>query len=406
MNIKKVKGLPTEEKRLWFYLKVEKWKKMARRGNEINSVEPMLLVIERAYFLRDSFEQFKTTTDFDLRREIKINFVDEICQDAGGLIREWFSLVIEELFAPTFGLFKRAATAEVSYLFNNCSAIAHTNHLEYFYFTGQVIAKALFEQIPIKAHLSKIILKQLLNQTISVEDLKYFDEELWKSFDFLKNNTIDSDTQIGNFALSKKDPTTGNIVTIELKENGQNINIDNQNKEEYFQLYLDYSVIKASESQLKSFKSGFSSLISLNMIQGFDADELELFLCGDSKINIADWKKHTVYKGSYSEDHSVIKWFWEIVEKMNEGDKEKLLQFATGSRRVPAEGFAGLRSSNGKTSKFVIDSAPYVPLKAQYVISHTCFNTIEVPNYPDRETMESSIRQIIDCAACFQFSIE
>jgi E3 ubiquitin-protein ligase HUWE1 len=106
--------------------------------------------------LRDSFEQFRTITDLDLRRDIRIHFLDEISQDADGLICEWFSILIEELFDS------EESTKEVTYTIDANARRYNTNHLDYYYFCGQVIAKALYEEMTIKAYLSKLILKMLL----------------------------------------------------------------------------------------------------------------------------------------------------------------------------------------------------------------------------------------------------
>ncbi len=40
--------------------------------------DQITLVISRENVLRDSFEQFRTTDDFDLHKEIKIYYVNEI----------------------------------------------------------------------------------------------------------------------------------------------------------------------------------------------------------------------------------------------------------------------------------------------------------------------------------------
>lgn len=48
-------------------------------------------------------------------REVKIQFDDEIVEDAGGVIREWVHLVLEEMFNPHTGLFRLCDTKETAY---------------------------------------------------------------------------------------------------------------------------------------------------------------------------------------------------------------------------------------------------------------------------------------------------
>lgn len=67
--------------------------------------DSITLVIEREHVLRDSFEQFRTTDNFDLHKEIKIFYIGEVAQDAGGLMREWLTELTKALFSKETGLF-------------------------------------------------------------------------------------------------------------------------------------------------------------------------------------------------------------------------------------------------------------------------------------------------------------
>ncbi len=400
------KSLPTEDKRIWFYLRVDKDRRAAGRGNDIFSAEPIIIVVERENFLRDSFEQFRTTTDLDLRREVKIHFLNEVSQDAGGLIREWFSIVTEDLFDPRFGLFKRAGTSDLSYVFNEYSDQFLPNHLDYLFFCGQIVAKALYEAIPIKAYLSKAIVKQLLGLPLVPDDLKYVDLEIWNSMEFLRENAITAESAIGNFTVAKKDPTTEHETTVELKKGGENILITEENKAEFIELYFQHIVVSSTDAQFKAFQRGFNSLIKPSMISMMDVDELELFLCGEVVIDVKDWKANTIYKGEYNEGHPVIQNFWTMVEKMSGEERERLLRFCTGSRRAPAEGFRGLKAANGKVSKFCIEPRTAGEKGGAFLVAHTCFNKIELPMYTSLAMMEATVKKLLDAPSSFQFSFE
>lgn len=72
-----------------------------------------------------------------------------------------------------------------------------------------------------------------------------------------------------------------------------------------------------------------------------------LFNCccaGVPSIDVEDWKKHTDFK-FYTHNYptelelSNIHWFWQVIEDMKNEDRVRLLQFATGTSRVPAQGF-------------------------------------------------------------------
>lgn len=52
------------------------------------------LELDREKALKQSIEKIKT---IDLYKELKINFTGEVSYDAGGIIREWFYILIKEL---------------------------------------------------------------------------------------------------------------------------------------------------------------------------------------------------------------------------------------------------------------------------------------------------------------------
>lgn len=98
----------------------------------------------------------------DLKKEMKIIFVNEKCQDAGGLSREFFTVLMKELLSPNLGLFVTANTTEFSYKINEDSYHID-NFLTLYYFFGKILAKALFDSIPINVCLNQSIFKALLN---------------------------------------------------------------------------------------------------------------------------------------------------------------------------------------------------------------------------------------------------
>ena len=85
--------------------------------------------------------------------------------------------------------------------------------------------------------------------------------------------------------------------------------------------------------------AGFEDVIPRSYIKNFDEGELELLMSGVGSINIKDWRDNTEYK-NYSETDKVILWFWRAVLSFGDARRSKLLQFVTGTSRVPMNGFA------------------------------------------------------------------
>ena len=73
-----------------------------------------------------------------------------------------------------------------------------------------------------------------------------------------------------------------------------------------------------------------------------------------------------------------------------------MLQFSTGSTRVPVGGFKSLQSNRGKLAPFSIYKVEYEKGKKNYIKARTCFNRINLPNFPDEETLLEAINFVIE----------
>ena len=137
--------------------------------------------------------------------------------------------------------------------------------------------------------------------------------------------------------------------------------------------------------------AGFEDVIPRSYIQNLDEGELELLMSGVGSINIKDWRDNTEYK-NYSENDKVILWFWRAVLTFGDARRSKLLQFVTGTSRVPMNGFAELQGSDGP-KKFKIEKiGEYKSLPR----AHTCFNRLDLPEYRSYEELRSKIITAIE----------
>lgn len=136
----------------------------------------------------------------------------------------------------------------------------------------------------------------------------------------------------------------------------------------------------------------------------FDERELELLIGGIADIDVDDWKKHTDYRG-YQEQDEVIQNFWKVVRTWDSEQKSRLLQFTTGTSRIPVNGFKDLQGSDGPR-RFTIEKAGDVnalpkshtwyvdPLTLSGIIILTrvfSFNRLDLPPYKTYEALEGKL---------------
>jgi hypothetical protein len=231
-------------------------------------------------------------------------------------------------------------------------------------------------------------------------------------------------TDVLEESFSTTEDRFGELVTIELKPDGESINVTEENKEEYVevrlavvlfcrparcvlrtppssqsQLLVEHRIAKRVQDQFTAFLEGFCESIPLELIRVFDENELELLIGGVSEIDMCvprspascfvrrrafffsparrraffptlrgavllvlrgtalffvlraallmhadrdDWTKFTDYRG-YERTDQVIEWFWQCLRSWPAERKARLLQFTTGTSRVPVNGFKDLQ---------------------------------------------------------------
>lgn len=120
-------------------------------------------------------------------------------------------------------------------------------------------------------------------------------------------------------------------------------------------LVTEWKISKRVEEQFNAFITGFNELIPADLVNVFDERELELLIGGIADIDVDDWKKHTDYRG-YQESDEVVQNFWKVIRTWDAEQKSRLLQFATGTSRIPVNGFKDLQGSDGPR-RFTIEKA-------------------------------------------------
>ena len=115
--------------------------------------------------------------------------------------------------------------------------------------------------------------------------------------------------------------------------------------------------------------------MSAELISIFNEQELELLISGLPDIDVDDWKNNTEYH-NYSASSAQIQWFWRALRSFDKEERAKLLQFVTGTSKVPLNGFRELEGMNG-FSRFNIHRD--YGNKDRLPSSHTCFNRKFLP---------------------------
>ncbi|RDL40186.1 Hect, E3 ligase [Venustampulla echinocandica] len=377
--VKNPKVLEFDNKRNYFNRSVH-----AKAPNGRQSFPPLQLSVRRDQVFHDSFKSLYFQTGDQMKYgKLSIRFHGEEGVDAGGVTREWFQVLSRQMFDPGYALFIPVSSDRTTFHPNQLSSI-NEEHLMFFKFIGRIIGKALYEGRVLDCHFSRAVYKRILGKPVSVKDMESLDPEYYKSLVWMLENDI---TDIITETFSVDNDKFGVVETIDFIPNGRNIPVTEDNKHEYIRLMVEWKLTGSVQEQLDDFLKGFHDIIPAELIAIFNEQELELLISGLPEIDVDDWKSNTEYH-NYSASSPQIQWFWRALRSFDKEERAKLLQFVTGTSKVPLNGFKELEGMNG-FSRFNIHRD--YGNKDRLPSSHTCFNQLDLPEYESYEALRQQV---------------
>ena len=357
----------------------------------------------RKQLFEDAFHQIKNWTKRELFSRLSVKFLGEDGVDAGGLTREFYNTMSKEMFNPNYSLFIPTNDNKSVFQPNINSGYTNRSHLEDFKFVGLMVAKAIIDEQVLDAYFTRSFLKHVLGVPPNWHDLQSLDFQHYKNLKWMIDNPIE------NVIFERFEyivDTFGTKKTYELKDNGENIDVTDTNKKEFVDLVANFKMTKQIEDQIKAFKQGLHILIPHWLISIFTWPELDLLICGMPDIDIKDMMQNTEYHGGLTKSTSIIKWFWECVEEMDNEERALLLQFITGTSKVPIGGFKELPGMDG-IQRLSIHPVGSANGTADNMLpsAHTCFNQLDLPRYSQKQILKDKLLLAIrECSSGFGFS--
>ncbi|OMP04235.1 hypothetical protein COLO4_09844 [Corchorus olitorius] len=382
MLLKAPRLIDFDNKRAYFRSRI-------RQQHEQHLAGPLRISVRRAYVLEDSYNQLRMRPTQDLKGRLNVQFQGEEGIDAGGLTREWYQLLSRVIFdkgALLFTTVGNNATFQP-----NPNSVYQTEHLSYFKFVGRVVAKALFDGQLLDVYFTRSFYKHILGVKVTYHDIEAVDPDYYKNLKWMLENDV-SDIPDLTFSMDADEEKhilyeKTEVTDFELKPGGRNIRVTEETKHEYVDLVADHILTNAIRPQINSFLEGFNELVPRELISIFNDKELELLISGLPEIDLEDLKANTEYTG-YTAASPVIQWFWEVVKAFNKEDMARLLQFVTGTSKVPLEGFKALQGISGP-QRFQIHKAYGAPERLPS--AHTCFNQLDLPEYSSKEQLQERL---------------
>ncbi|RHY47231.1 hypothetical protein DYB38_002462 [Aphanomyces astaci] len=376
--------LDFDNKRTYFQASMKRLRHASLRsqggGGGSSSVR---LPVRRDRVFEDSYYALRMRSGHELRRKLHISFTGEEGIDAGGVTREWYTILAREIFNPNYALFTSAADSPTFQ--PNPLSFVNKDHLSYFEFVGKVIGKAIADGQLLDAHFTRSFYKHMLQLPLSYSDMEAIDPEYYRNLHSILDNPIDA---LGlDLTFSIEHSNFGKLDVVDLVPHGRDVAVTDDNKLEYVKLVTHHRMATGIRSQIDSFLGGLHQLVSPQLISIFNENELELLISGMPEIDIDDLKANTDY-ANYKPTDNVIRWFWNAMYSFTHEERALFIQFVTGTSKVPLEGFKALEGMRG-TQKFNIHKA--FGSSASLPTAHTCFNQLDLPEYENEDQLKTRL---------------
>ena len=367
----------------------------------------------------------------DIKKGLRIDFVGEEGIDAGGLRKEWFLLLVREIFDPDHGLFVYDEDSQYCYFNPYCFESS-----EQFFLVGVLLGLAIYNSTILDVAFPPFVFKKMLASAPStgdkltstprvthgytLEDLAELRPALAKGLRQLLDFDGDVEETFCRDFVVEMD-RYGDNVEVPLCTNGEKRAVTNSNRKEFVDLYTRYLLDTAVTRQYEPFKRGFFTVCGGNALSLFRPEEIELLVRGsDEPLDIASLKAVALYEGwpkpaaksgsreqrdpppTPPDQQPQVIWFWDFFARATPIDQRKILSFITGSDRIPAMGAANLvikvqmlieredelKPQNTKKRKGSEDKE-HGP--ERFPIARTCFNSIGLYQYTSRRKLEEKL---------------
>ncbi|XP_056147607.1 probable E3 ubiquitin-protein ligase HECTD2 [Lampris incognitus] len=371
--------------------------KVSRRQRVDMNLLFLNIKVRRAQLLSDSLDEL-TRKRCDLKKKLKVTFVGEAGLDMGGLTKEWFLLLVRQIFHTDYGMFTYLKDSGCHWF----SSWKCDNYSE-FQLVGTLMGLAVYNSIALDIHFPLYCYRKLLTPptvpcdqntpvgmaNATLEDLHQIMPDLAHGFGELLSyeGNVEEDIYL-TFQVSQEE--MGVVRSYNLKPGGDKIPVTKHNRKEYVQLYIDFLLNKSICKQFAAFYHGFHSVCASDALMLLRPEEVEMLVCGNPELDMSALQREAQYEG-YRQTDTTVRCFWDVVLAFPLELQKRLLHFATGSDRVPVGGMADL---NFKITKIDVPT-DWLP------VSHTCFNQICLPPYRNRKELKHKLTIAISNAEGF-----
>lgn len=256
----------------------------------------IILNVSRERIVEDTIREISHYGPSDLKKPLKIKFLGEEAEDAGGLRKEFFILLLREILDPKYGMFK-------TYEESNEVWFAEDSFEDemMFILIGILCGLAIYNFTIINLPFPLALYKKLLkDKEIDLSDLKDLSPIIGNSMQQILDYTENDFTEVFNLNFEITREAFGETKRVELVPNGSNIPVTLANKTEFVDLYVDYLFNKSVENSFNGFYKGFMKVCGGKVLELFKSHELMAVVIGNENYDWEALESEAEYKNGYT----------------------------------------------------------------------------------------------------------
>uniref|UniRef100_A0A8C1PIT7 HECT-type E3 ubiquitin transferase n=1 Tax=Cyprinus carpio TaxID=7962 RepID=A0A8C1PIT7_CYPCA len=348
--------------------------KVSRRQRVDMSLLFLNIKVRRLQLVSDSLDEQT------LKKKLKVTFVGEAGLDMGGLTKEWFLLLIRQIFHTDYGMFTYVKESQCHWF----SSWKCDNYSE-FRLVGALMGLAVYNSITLDIRFPPCVYKKLLTPPIvpcdldtpvgmanlTLDDLQQLMPDLAHGLGEVLSyeGNVEEDFYT-TFQVFQEE--LGVVKSYNLKPGGDKIPVTNLNRKEYVQLYIDFLLNKSIYRQFAAFYHGFHSVCASNALMLLRPEEVEILVCGSPNLDMGSLQRVVQYEG-YSKTDPTIRYM-----------SLEMLLFTLVLQCLLGRG--------ADCSEMTACKLP---------VSHTCFNQICLPPYKSKKELRQKLTIAISNAEGF-----
>lgn len=185
----------------------------------------IVLNVTRENIVDDTIRELSHYSSADLKKPLKVKFAGEEAEDAGGVRKEFFMLLLKDLLDAKYGMFKHYEDSRAIWF-----AEDSFESEEMYKLVGILCGLAIYNFTIINISFPLALYKKLLNEKPDLSDLKELSPPLAQSMQSILDYDGDDMEDVFGISFDISRTYFGENKVIQLKTNGSNIPVTQENK--------------------------------------------------------------------------------------------------------------------------------------------------------------------------------